>query len=153
MNNFDTKHNERAGPMATAVDHAGYLRDRWARATRDPFPEQPWTDEMGHLKARVDHGMWIVDCPCNNAAVVDLNHPFFICAVCLTGAWYVVDLPAELADIEAVLLERTAHSPVLGWVNRNWSPGESVEDLLEENVEHGVDIPIHLAGRFLSNGG
>jgi hypothetical protein len=79
------------------------------------------------------------DCPdgCGAGALVWRDGPHvFMCPQCLNGAigyrWRRVVLPDDLAAIEAALLARPLPQ------NRNWSPGEAIDDLLRENAEHGV---------------
>jgi hypothetical protein len=74
---------------------------------------------------------WMADCPrpCGGAEVVSPDSPF-LCGSC--GATCAVVWPAERDDIEAVLAARP--DPM----TRNWSPGETVRDLIAENRAHGI---------------
>jgi hypothetical protein len=96
------------------------------------------------LPARIYEDKWIVDCDypgCGGASFVWPDAPRFLCAECFNGAqgglWRRVALPAEedAAEIEEVLGHRAHPS------ERNWSPGESVDDLRKENRDHGVFVP------------
>lgn len=83
------------------------------------------------VAARVNHGRWIVDCPsCPNAHLLPAEGRAFVCAECGSGP-HDVEIPHDRDDIDAALAVRND-------VNRNWSPGETVDDLLAENTEHGV---------------
>jgi hypothetical protein len=88
------------------------------------------------LHARVDHGRWIVDCPCEgcNGAELAWGGGFFCCE-CRNGDHngnlLAVKYPVERLQIERVLLKRPIE-------NRNWHSGESVDDLIAENKEHGL---------------
>ena len=48
------------------------------------------------------------------------------------GQEYEVEYPAERVAIEAALRPRPVE-------NMNWYPGETVEDLIAENIEHGLE--------------
>jgi hypothetical protein len=88
-------------------------------------------------------GMWVARCPrpgCVGAEhfgphrttryVGGLTRDAFRCADCeLTCP---ADWPRERAEIEKVLSRR----PLAG--ERNWLPGETLLDLVAENVEHGM---------------
>jgi len=94
--------------------------------------------------ARVNWSRWIVDCPiCTSALALDPGTTLFECWDC--GARAEVDWPdAELrAGIERLLMLRPDEQ------TRNWHPGESLHDLLAENLEHGalgLDGPAELVG-------
>lgn len=99
--------------------------------------------------AYINAGRLIADCPygCGNAELVgDESGPTvstFLCSYCkaLSG----LDWPDDLGDILAVLaLRPIPHT-------RNWAPaghrqirgtpheaGQSVQDLMDENADHGV---------------
>lgn len=88
------------------------------------------------LKARVNHGRLIADCPnCGAGIAVE---PGWSGAGCLDEAeecyrWYTnVIIPADLAEIDAVLKARPRAA------NRNWEPGETVASLRAENDERLV---------------
>lgn len=114
-----------------------------------PDAEIPPTDhadpDADPLTARVNHGVWIASCPCREPGdpapglVVWLSVPWGWCLRCgnreTGGRWrpVVVPSPDERAAIEAALAARPALSA------RNWEPGESVAELLADNVAHGVE--------------
>lgn len=91
------------------------------------------------MQAFVNHGRWLVSCPCNSAAVVAYPLAGFLCIEC--GNQYAdgKPLPIEwppattVAAIEALLAARPFPT------NRNWTPGEAIGDLLAENIAHGID--------------
>jgi hypothetical protein len=148
---FDTWLNARTGGAFTLPE---YLRDRWSRGPGGELPKRPADEQLEHRKAFIDEGRWLVSCACNSAAYVTPSAPYFICAVCGRRDWYLVYFPADKADIEAVLELRPERA------NQNWYPegalavhaGETLNDLIEENRAHGVDVPDHLEGRAVSNG-
>lgn len=87
--------------------------------------------------ARVNHGRWLTACPfCASQQHASPSDQWFYCAHChneaVGSASVPVVWPNDAAAIEALLLGRPFRE------NRNWEPGESVEDLGRENVEHGV---------------
>jgi len=82
-------------------------------------------------------GRWVVNCAspaCASAMQVWPGQEWVRCADCATLA---ADLiwPADPDGIEILLSMRPAE-----W-NRNWLPGETLEDLLVENVAHGIFPP------------
>lgn len=86
------------------------------------------------LKARIDHGRLLADCPsCAGAELVDHEDLVFFCLSCYNqahgGKWLTVELPPadELAAITAALLERPANQ-------RHWRSGQSVADLQLGNI-------------------
>ncbi len=82
------------------------------------------------VAARVYAGQWIIDCPmCCGAQVVALGDRCVDCDTRLDVIW-----PSDEMrhGIERVLgLRPVTHT-------RNWTPGESLHDLLAENVEHRI---------------
>lgn len=102
------------------------------------------------LVARVNHGQWIASCDCGApllplvptpGGVVFFDRPLVWCMRCRNGGtgrgWRPVQLPAAgLRDaIEAVLVLRPDVTA------RNWEPGETVAELVAENLAHGVPVP------------
>lgn len=97
-------------------------------------------------RAYVNHGRWIADCPrpgCGNALKLTPHQGHFGCGICATTA--PVDWPADADEIWDVLQLRPEAR------NRNWFPlehelavrarcphGQTVAELLDENVAHGV---------------
>ena len=80
--------------------------------------------------AYVNHGRWVADCPlCPSAQVVDRGCPEMWCPQCEPGGWFTVVFPEDASAIEVVLDMRPRIN------NRNWVPGETVEDLVRENAE------------------
>ena len=103
-----------------------------------PLPAAPPADEISeeHLLAYVNHGRWVVDCPCGSAQLACRSDRRFFCTDCRNawafGKWVRVTWPAEEADIEALLLQRPFPR------NRNWHPRESASGLAMENADNGV---------------
>lgn len=92
--------------------------------------------------AHISHNKLLALCPnCNSAEYVWRDGPHvMICAECgnadINGMARRVDTPDAtlMAAIELVLSARSRPQ------NRNWDPSESVQDLLQENLEHGVMV-------------
>lgn len=98
-------------------------------------------------RAHVNHGKWIASCPyehCANAERLRPRQPEFFCTNC-EQAPVPVEWPADADDIWTVLSLRPVPQ------TRNWYPfghvdalswgvphGQSVADLIEENVAHGL---------------
>lgn len=143
---FDHWLNNRTGGT---MSWGGYLSDRWARMRGSQLPERPPDEDLGHVPAFIDEGRWLVSCSCNSASYVAPENPYHICADCGLEPWKVVDFPADKDDIEAVLDLRPFRA------NQNWypdgalaiHPAETLDDLIQENRDNGVDVPDHLDGR------
>lgn len=90
----------------------------------------PW-DAIGRPAAFISGGRWVLMCACGNAASVDPDWRLAACFEC--GAIYrSIELPADRAAIEAVLLRRPEMR------TRNWRLPETLAFLEAENEEHGV---------------
>lgn len=85
-------------------------------------------------QARLNHGRWLADCPvCNGAELVVPGRPFRCQSKPCTAVAEVVWPPAKTqAAIERLLALRP--NPA----NRNWAPGETLKQLMAENVAHAV---------------
>ncbi len=93
------------------------------------------------LKAYVNHGRWLVDCPqCGGAEIVKVSKPFecrgknnagFHGETTECGCVMDVEWPNEKLAIEAILIKRKLE-------NRNWAWGETADDLKGENVKQGI---------------
>ncbi len=103
----------------------------------------PKWDTRGEVAAFVNHSRWIAKCPyCAGALTVGLDEPIFYCVECGMQAngggpgqpGYAMDVifPRFWQDIEAVLLLRPDPA------TRNWLPHETIDDLIQENIAHGV---------------
>lgn len=92
--------------------------------------EQPTRKLRKRATAYVNHGRWVARCPtegCGSSLVVSPADPRLLCPTCWKG-YYPVDFPDDVDAIEAALGERP------GELNRNWEPGETVQDLIAENA-------------------
>jgi hypothetical protein len=90
--------------------------------------------------ARINHGIWIADCPnCIGAEAVDYDNRRFFCFNCKND--YADERPIRVIfppkkdrlQIQAILMFRPDHR------NRNWFPYETIEDLSQENIKHGLN--------------
>lgn len=99
------------------------------------------------MVARVNHGVWKASCECGAKGlptpglVVFVDQPWGWCVRCGNQGsghgWrrVIVPPPEERRRIVAVLLCRPRVE------DRNWEPGETVADLIAENLAHGDPIP------------
>lgn len=84
--------------------------------------------------ARVEHGRWIADCPLCDAGAELVNTAIstIFCCECrntqVAHALVPVTMPADREQIEQLLLARPDER------NRNWRPGETIEQLAAENT-------------------
>lgn len=107
-------------------------------------PETP-TDVLlaGVAYAEANYGRWVACCPrpgCANAMALVDDQPVFEClGPDSCGMEAPVIWPADPQAIEALLAMR----PFVQ--NQNWLVGETLEDLLAENAEHGCLPPEWLA--------
>lgn len=106
--------------------------------------------------ARMSHGRWVASCPrpgcvnaeafgrCDDGTIGGLEGDRFTCrteghtqdgrraAYGGCGLRCGVEWPGNVTALERVLFARPAPS------SRNWTPGETVEDLVRENLMHGL---------------
>ena len=100
---------------------------------------------LGPIHPQINHGRWIIECPCCPSAALarcgsllgDDGQDRFLCSECNNaaagGRYFEVAWPARKTTIRALkLLAKRPNE------NRNWLPGEPVEMLEAENVEHGL---------------
>lgn len=85
------------------------------------------------VPAYANHGRWIAECPdCSGAQMASPSDYRFMCNLCANvavgGAWRPVTWPEERDSIEALLIERPL-------ANQNWTPGETLDDLADEQPE------------------
>ncbi len=85
--------------------------------------------------ARVNWGRWVADCTmCRSALALTPGLPGFVCWDC--GARVEVVWPSVevQAGVERVLAFRPDPA------TRNWSTAETVQQLWEENLDHGIAV-------------
>ena len=99
------------------------------------------TDE--DLPVYINWGRWIAECPdgCGDAVVASrtAGRLFYACGTpgCLNTTWYKIVYPSRRAAIETELRKRPYHPSGLA-VNWNWIPGESLQDVKDENARRGL---------------
>ena len=102
------------------------------------------------VPAYISRGKWVVGCPkaplCNEATVIAKDIPIWRCPNCTSG-WHRVVFPADMADIERVLVAQPAAHPYRAAPHRNWLLSETVDDLLLENLMHDALVPADMAER------
>lgn len=93
-------------------------------------------DVVDPVEGRIDANRWLVDCVCGNCCATDPTWGIACCYAC--GAIYrSVTFPAneERQQVESLLVERK------DLMDRAWAPGETLVDLVAENVSIGADVP------------
>ena len=94
------------------------------------FPSE--VAETPTVSVRIEQGRWLAECWwCGGLQRAARTDHRFLCDQCYNapaeGKWLRTVWPEEATEIERLLIER----PV---PNRNWRPGESVDDLRRENA-------------------
>lgn len=124
----------------TAEQFEGYEAAAWG-ASVDDRGRVTWPGDVdvresaprkGSAKIMVNRGNWIAECPdgCGYASMMHDANGTLSCPN--HRARYSVDWPQDWLEIEAALGKRKE-------VNRNMDPGQTLADLLEENLSNGVD--------------
>lgn len=131
---------------------AGILKSRGITVKMDMDAEP-----VAHsVQARIWQGQWIADCECGGASFVDPAEPIFFCFGCGNraddGRLRQVIFPENIQQIETLVLERPVDDlagltdneraglarPLIvheerGGLARNWTPDETIDDLIEQN--------------------
>lgn len=110
------------------------------------YHEVPFANVEGRARAYFNHGRWVAGCPrqdCNHAVDLAPQQSGFECANCRAVA--PVEWPSDADLITEVLNLRPVPQ------TRNWFPaghelaiafrvsdGQTVQDLIDENAEHGI---------------
>lgn len=124
------------------TDLDGYLKTivnpmRVKRLGLKPITRIKINDSM-MLKARINHGRWIVDCPyCEGAEAAWKEEKLFLCMSCWnngTNEFIPVEFPDEIEDIESELSKRVKVE------NQNWVQGETMIKLKAENEAHPEEV-------------
>lgn len=82
------------------------------------------------LDAYISHGRWVADCFCGGGIVASPELVEAACTDCATV--FPIRFPEARPEIEQALLARPEEK------NRNWRPGESIDQIQAENAEHGA---------------
>lgn len=118
-------------PETGATVPESIVRRAWPVHRGIPYREPDGVSSDYTARAEVNHGRWVVPCPfCPGAQLASEDDHRFFCVDCLhagraEGRWLRVVWPRHRDAIEEVLAVRPE-------VNRNWVPGETVEDLRAE---------------------
>jgi hypothetical protein len=103
------------------------------------FPAPP-PDQRSGLTVPVvaSWGRWTVLCPtpsCGGAALAHEDDHRFMCVDCgnVGAGWHEVRWPVNVESIDALLARRPIPA------TRNWTPGETLEQLRQENIAHAVE--------------
>ncbi len=109
---------------------------RNSKGLRDPVPENP-RNLIGTVKAYVNHGRWIAECPggCTDAVLASSEYPVFVCSMphCEEKNYLRIVFPTNRSNLETELLKRSLH-PSGGKTHANWHVGETVADLRKERL-------------------
>jgi len=109
----------------------GKLRKRYQ------IPETGYDTESRPLVAFLNEGMWIVQCPDCRGAEAAFDECWFFCCSCknaVTGHKYRrFVFPPHRKQIEELLDLRPLP-------NRNWLPGETLDDIKRDNEEHVSEL-------------
>jgi hypothetical protein len=150
--------------MATAKGEKSYI-DWMLKQSAERYHKgmirYPFTGKVAvrkSVKARVDFGRWIADCPdCNGAEYVNPGDPFY-CLSCgnvtLEGFGREVIFPKDMEQIGAELMNRPVNDlvgandidralkakSIYPGLSRSWNPGETVTDLKKQlkEAKHGL---------------
>ena len=102
--------------------------ERWGK----PAPLGFWDVGGEAITAFVINSSWAIQCPvCKELFVAQIGEPF-PCPNCGSAARNVI-FPENKDAIEVVLLARPDPR------TRAWVPGETVDDLIAENIQHGLE--------------
>lgn len=136
-------------PTGISMDYLTTQRDI-IHKTRGVFLEINQVPAGKPVLARIERGQWIADCECGGATFVDPEWPYTFCFNCRTNGSHLrpVEFPENWKEIELTLLERPVNDmagltdnekamlskPLIvvqgkGGLDRNWNPGETVEEL------------------------
>ncbi len=127
--------------MITGNLHFGMPWEAYRLSVIVPTMAKKLVKECGYsdsppVRARVDHGRWIVDCECKGA-VFAFDEGIFMCSSCLNAEhkhqYRHLIFPRNRKRIERILLERPLD-------NRNWYLGETVTQLEADNKIHKAEL-------------
>lgn len=125
--------NDYADPIGNLQPAERCLIPQWWNASTplDEATKAPMGPRSTAVQAVVSHKRWVVGCPdCMGAQMTAPNDPRFMCVECANaavgGKWRPVVWPKEHAEIGQLLDVRPPNVA-------HWSPGETLDDLREEN--------------------
>ena len=125
----------KTGDNQYAVSHIG-LANSMRRHYQKPPMEWQTPPKTPTAHAVVNQGRWIVRCPFCAGAELMWEDKEFMCLSCFNekaeGKPLKVIIPRNRKAIEAILEKRPLE-------NQNWEVGETIDNLLKENAENGVN--------------
>ncbi|MEE8466452.1 MAG: hypothetical protein V3S68_08250 [Dehalococcoidia bacterium] len=123
------------------ADYLTFLAIKRGKSGLPPAPRYDGIAAGQPIDARVDLGRWIVSCEdCGSGVCIEPDVPVFMCPKCdRSGKWRPVVMPSDREQIEEILLMRPGFRE--SNLNRFWFPGESVNQLVMENVANGAAVP------------
>lgn len=117
--------------IKTEADLLAWCTKQIAALRKAGYTELAMHEDPTPRLARVDLGRWIIDCDCGAGNAVHPDWSLSACPAC--GAIHrAIVFPPDRATIETVLDERA------GPPQKFWKPGETVADLVAENVNRRV---------------
>jgi hypothetical protein len=119
-------HVQRDRPIANENDLLDFHAERLAKFRK---PKQWRLSET--VPAFISANRWIVLCPHCRGGISCLPDWDAACCFECGAVLDAISFPENYADIEATLLERP------GLYNRNYMIGETLRDLVRDNLEHG----------------
>lgn len=126
-----------ANENALVVRFGGYRQwiEREASRRMIVYPNWHLNKMLAPVLAQVERSTWVWVCECGAMWWAEPTFPRAWCAECRNeksgGFSRLIVFPKDRRAIERALVDR----PVK---NRNWLPFETVQDLINENVVHGV---------------
>lgn len=120
---------------AISPEHYLQMQAASIRAKMRQFPFLNWQPPFvyaGTVPLKVSDSCWQLVCECGNFPAYDPEWEMACCFSC--GAVYYQPPPSDWRDIQRVLVNR----PRLQ--NRHMLPGQTLNDLMRENLEHGDAI-------------
>lgn len=95
------------------------------------------------VAVRANWGRWVAPCPrCPSALWVDLGTSSVVCGDCRLSYELVWPSDDMIVGVERLLMLRP------DVVTRNWEPGETLHDLLNENIQHGLTMGMGAGDRL-----
>jgi hypothetical protein len=93
----------------------------------------------GAVSAYINHGRWVADCGyehCRNALQLEYGDPGFLC-LGSGGCGRAFDVVWPSPEMARTIVGILVHRPAV--YTRNWLPGETLTELMIENITHGVE--------------
>jgi hypothetical protein len=109
-----------------------------ARTPRQEPEPRGYAKEAAPLYVEVNHGRWLVKCrECAGAELANPKERWFWCRGCYNHRDAYMLLPVVWPDDPDAVAKELGVRPT---ENRNWTPGETVDLLRAENIEHVAEL-------------